>query len=749
MMQLLFGVTLFTGAALLFWIQLVVSKMLLPVLGGSAAVWNTCMVFFQVALLLGYLYAHGSIRRLSGRFMVFLHPVLLLAAASLLPVSVAGLGDPPDDANPIPWLLRALVITVGPPFVVLAGTAPLLQAWFARLGTRSSRDPYFLYAASNLGSLVALASYPTLIEPHLSLVDQNRGWTAAYLLLTVLTALSAGVVWHKERVQPAAGVKPTDVDSTVTEAAPGTVPALLRLRWIVLAFVPSSLLLGVTTHLTTDVAAAPLFWVIPLMLYLLSFVLAFQRVVALPEWLTSQAQALLMVALAVTLLTQQSGEAMPLFVLHLAAFFVTALLCHQEVARLRPPVAQLTEFYLLVSVGGALGGIFNALLAPVVFTGVAEYPLVLVLACLLRPGLRLRRDWLWQAAGDALLPVALLLFVVGVPRYTGLDWTDGNSTITLILVILLALVVFGFAARPIRFGLGIAALLLGSTLGADSDQLLKHVRNFYGVLKVVAQEQPPLHVLFHGTTTHGAQSLDPARRLQPLSYYHPDGPLGQLFDTVGGSSVTANVAVVGLGTGTVACYAHTGEHWTFFEINPAVVSIARDPSLFTFVKDCPAAPAIVLGDARRSLAAAPDGAYGMIILDAFTSDAIPIHLMTREAVRLYLAKLRPGGLIVFHISNRYLDLAPVLADIAGSLGLAARHWSDEDSTDDADDDAASASSGEASTDEKDASEWVVVARAPQDLAAIADDNRWQALKPAAGRRVWTDDYSDLIGALAH
>lgn len=752
MMQTLFGATLFVGAALLFWVQLFTSKMLLPVLGGSAAVWNTCLVFFQLTLLLGYLYAHAAARWLTGRIGVLVHPMLLLAAASVLPVALPDLGDPPSDHNPVLWLLKTLLVSVGPPFAVLAGTAPMLQAWFAGIGDRSSRDPYFLYAASNLGSIIALVSYPTVIEPYLRLADQSWWWTAGYTLLIGLTAACAGAV----RMRLRARNRWQTSDQPVPESSVVRIGWLLRARWVVLAFVPSSLLLGVTNYLTTDVAAAPLFWVVPLILYLSSFVLAFQRLVKLPESLTKRAQALLLVPLAVTLLTAaQVGAPIPLFALHLAAFFITALLCHQEVARLRPPARHLTEFYLLISAGGALGGIFNALLAPIVFTGVVEYPLVLVLACMLRPGLLPRVGQRLAALTDIAFPALLLVVIIGLQRYTRLDFTDLGNTTRLVVVIFIALVVFSFQRRPVRFGLGVGALIAGGVIIADSDQVLMHVRNFYGVLRVTATESPPTHVLYHGTTAHGSQSLDPARRLQPLSYYHPDGPLGQLFEAVGGGGLTNHVAVVGLGAGTIACYAHPGEHWTYFEINPAVVAIARDAALFTFLRDCPAKPTIVLGDARLSMTAEGDATFDMIILDAFNSDAIPVHLMTRDAVQLYLTKLRPGGLLVFHVSNRYLELAPILGNISGSLGLTARRWSDENDSDNTgseeENNSGNAGSDEenAGTDQKDASEWVIVARRLEDLKAIAEDDRWEELTATPGQGVWTDDYSNVLGALLH
>jgi SAM-dependent methyltransferase len=728
-MQALFGFTLFLGAALLFWVQLFLSKMLLPLLGGSAAVWNTCLVFFQTALLLGYLYAHALVTWLPVRPRVVIHLVLLLAAAALLPVSLAGIGAPPGEANPVLWLLRTLVVVIGPTFVVLAGTAPILQDWFATLGHPSSRDPYFLYAASNLGSLIALLSYPTEIERHLPLARQSLAWSLLYLGLAALTGLCGIIaVWRHKHPDPEEAVQQGPALSVQIDAW------RQRARWLVLAFVPSSLLLGVTTHLTTDIAAAPLFWVVPLVLYLLTFVLAFQQMLVLPARLTQRFQALLIVPLAVTLLTQQSDEALPLFALHLAAFFATALLCHQQLAQSRPPAARLTEFYLLVAAGGALGGVFNALLAPLIFPDVYEYPLVLVLACLLRPSTNSGSARLRALAIDLSVPAALLALLIGLQRGTTLDLTDTSSVGVFLVLLFAGLVVFGCQRRPLRFGLGIAALIGAGIVINDNGEVLKRARNFYGVLRVVEQETPPMHVLMHGTTTHGEQSLDAERRRQPLSYYHPDGPLGQLFEEVGGTSATKHVAVVGLGAGTLACYAHAGEDWTFFEINPAIVAIARDPSFFSFLSDCPAQPRIVMGDARLSLAQQPNAAFDMIILDAFTSDAIPVHLMTREAVELYLRKLRTGGILVFHISNRFLDLAPVLGAIGGTLHLVGKRWSDDEEDE---------SSGRAQ------SEWVLVAREPTDLRAVDDDERWEDLVASPRRGVWTDEYSNVLGALVH
>ncbi len=736
MLQIVFSLTLFVSAALLFWVQLFASKMLLPVLGGGAAVWNTCMMFFQTALLLGYLYAHVTDRRLHGRFRTFLHPVLLLLAALVLPVSLHGIQLPAGDAKPLLWLLRTLLLILGAPFLVLAGTTPILQTWFAQAGQKSSHDPYFLYAASNLGSVIALLSYPTLVEPNLHLTQQSRCWTIGYFLLLGLTIVCAIAVSAKSRTA-IAGQASLDVPAK----APDKPRAWMRLRWILLSFAPSSLLLGVTTHLTTDVAAAPLFWVIPLVLYMLTFVLAFQRLFRIPGNIVAFVQATLIVALAVTLLSKPTGGGVSLFVLHLAAFFFTALICCLELVRLRPPAQYLTEFYLLMSLGGALGGMFNGCLAPLLFNDVIEYPLILVVACMLRPGVLPGRKIAWSTFADFAAPVFIFLLLVLLYRYTGLNFQDLSDSRSLIPVLIAAFVIFAFQQRPIRFGLGLAALITAGFMISDANHILTQSRNFYGVLKVFAENSPPLHVLYNGTTRHGSQAQDSAHRLQPLTYYHPEGPLGQLFAVIGGTSRTRRVALVGLGAGTVACYEKPGEQWTFFEIDPADVAIAENPALFTFLKDCPAHPDVVLGDARLSLARQPDRSYDMIILDAFTSDAIPIHLITREAVQLYLKKLSKGGLILFHITNRRLDLGPVVGNVIASLNLTAVRWYDGEDDGDGENDDASY--------KKDVSDWVIAARNVKDLKAIEDDDRWEFLPPSSGQGVWTDDYSNLLGALIY
>jgi len=574
----------------------------------------------------------------------------------------------------------------------------------------------------------------TVIEPYLRVSDQTRLWTAGYVVLIVLCVACAAMAAARPQTKSARQLTEQPNDQEV----PPTI--LTRLRWLVLAFAPSSLLLGVTTQLTTDIAAVPLFWVVPLVLYLLSFVIAFQRLFVVPKKAVAVLQATFLVAVGVLLLTNQAENIdvniIWQFGLHVTAFFVTALLCHLELARLRPSTGYLTEFYLFLSVGGALGGVFNALLAPIIFEDVIEYPVVLIVACLLRPGILPNWKASWRSIGDFALPALMLGLLVLLNKYTDLNLQDLARTGPLVIVITCAIAVFTWQARSIRFGLGMAALIAAGYLISNNDEVLQQTRNFYGVLKVSADDSPPEHTLYNGTTVHGEQAQDTAHRLEPLNYYHPDGPLGQLFVRLAKASLTRRVAVVGLGAGTIACYERPGDHWTFFEINPADIAIAENPALFTFLRDCPGHTDIVLGDARLSLMSQPNHAFGMIVLDAFTSDAIPVHLMTRDAMQLYLNKLEPHGLLVYHVSNLHLDLGPVVGNIAASLKLPARRFNDKASDEDSDE-----------TYGKDPSDWIVIARNENDLTAIEHDDRWQALQPSPGKGIWTDDYSNLLSVL--
>ena len=822
-MSFLFAFTLFLSALLLFWVQPLVGKTVLPVLGGTPAVWNTCMLFFQCALLAGYAYVLASTRWLSRRAQVFLHVALLLAAVLSLPLAggFAASGVGATD-HPVAWLLKTLSLSVGLPFFALSASAPLLQKWFSQTRAASASDPYFLYAASNAGSLIALLGFPLLLEPGLTLGQQRRAWALAYFALLALVVACAAVALRardataRDDAQDASDGATPATSSGATPEASSTHPTLRRrLRWVLLAFVPSSLVLGVTTYITTDLAAVPLLWVIPLSLYMLSFVLVFARRQILPRSLVAR---LLPGAAVMLVLVYLSGAAQPVWFLilfHLLFLFLASMACHGQLADDRPPARHLAEFYLCLAAGGALGGLFNALVAPLLFHTLVEYPLIILLASYLRPafrrtrgqllGLRLgakksegvgakgeggdagrevgagagggagrrvedegrgvenrggavrnevgavgngggavggvggvadaRREWRL----DLLLPLVIFALAGALALaapHIGSD-TDEHVAIERIAVSLgvpLFLLNHFFAPRPLRFALSLAAVMLASLLFAgEPDRTLLAERNFFGTLRVTSEGADEVHWLHHGSTLHGRQFTDPARQCEPLSYYHRDGPLGTVFAAFDAKTdASRSVAIVGLGAGTTAAYARAGEAWTFYEINPAVVSVARDPRLFTYLSKCAAAPvSVALGDARLRLRDAPDNLYGLVVLDAFSSDAVPAHLLTREALALYLSKLAPGGLVVFHTSNRALELERVVCGMADDAGLVSRVFGD----------------GEYNSETgKDPSTWVVVARSAADLGALSTDARWQPLDEREHKPVvWRDDFSNVFG----
>jgi len=725
----LFSVTLFLSAFLLFCVQPMIAKMVLPLLGGAPAVWSTCMVFFQAALLAGYAYAHAT------TWLGVRRQAILQVALVWLPLLVLPFGIHADaarslsaEANPTGWLLGLLVGAVGLPFVVVSTSAPLLQRWFGESGHPAAADPYFLYSASNLGSLLALLAYPLVVEPNMHLAQQSSAWAAGYALFAALTVTCAITLW-KSRVQTA----PVPISSVpAQELTPLRFGQFLH--WIVLAFIPSSLLLGVTTYLTTDIAAIPLLWVIPLALYLLTFILTFARRPPLSH--AAMKRALPMAAVVLALAMNVSTMMLRIFIpIHLLAFFLAAMVCHGELVRSRPSGEHLTAFYLSMSLGGVLGGLFNALLAPIIFDRIAEYPLALVLACLILPGTTSLANSLWSRFLDWALPLILGTLLWGL---LALIQTRSNSDQRAPL----AMIVFGLAAlacytlreRSLRFGLGIAAVLMaGGTYASDFGQVLFRNRDYFGVLRVTRVMPEGYHRLIHGHTLHGQQSLDPLRRREPLTYYHLTGPIGQLFEVFGKRIARSNIGIVGLGAGSLACYAEPGQRWTSYEIDPTVEKVARDPRYFTFLQECQAESMnVILGDARLRLGEAPEHSYGLIVLDAFSSDAIPTHLLTREALRLYLSKLADGGIIAFHISNNYLDLGPILGTLASDAGLTCRVRRDLDIPPD------DLRLG------KSASIWAVVAASAADLGGLVEDPRWVSPPIRRHETVWTDDFSNII-----
>jgi hypothetical protein len=732
---ILFGVTIFVGASLLFLVQPLFARMALPLLGGAPGVWNTAMVFYQAVLLAGYAYAHLTMRWLGARRQAGLHLLVLLLPLLVLPIALPPGWTPPGHTSPIPWLLALLAVAVGLPFFAVSATSPVLQAWFAASGHRTLRDPYVLYAASNLGSMLALLAYPLLVERFLRLETQSHLWAWAYGGLVLLAASCAFALWRSgaTRGGPAAGATGPDAVSTGPPAAALPLTASRRARWVLLAAVPSSLMLSVTTYLSTDIAAIPLLWIVPLAIYLLTFVFVFGRRRLVPHrvWVELLPVALLPLVLV---LVARANEPLALIIpTHLVTFFVAAMVCHGELAQDRPDPRHLTEFYLWLAVGGVIGGAFTALLAPLVFTNVLEYPLVLALL----PLLPSRPASAWQGRSrqvlDLVLPLGLGVLTVGL--IVGLERAGKGPEAIGPVVGLMTLLCLAFWRRPVRFALGLAMLLLaGSVYRGEEGQLLFAERSFFGVSRVTRSPGGDYHMLMHGTTLHGMQSLAPARRHEPLTYYYASGPLGQFFAGAEGPTPRRTVAVVGLGAGSLACYGTPAQRWTFYEIDPSVLRIATDTRFFSFLRDCPPKIFIIMGDARLTLARAPDATYDLIVLDAYSSDSPPLHLITLDAVRLYLSKLAPGGMLFFNISNRHLVLEPVLAAIARAAGLVVRVHDDARVED------AQRLMG------KTESQWVAMARRAEDLGPIQHDPLWKDAAGAADVAPWTDNFASLLAA---
>lgn len=725
-MILLFSSTIFVSAILVFFIQPMFSKMALPILGGAPAVWNTCMVFYQAALLAGYGYAHAAIECLGVRRQAVLHLGLMLLPFFTLPIAIPEDALPPAESNPAPWLLLLLAGSIGLPFFMVSSSAPMLQRWFADMGLPSSKDPYFLYSASNAGSMIGLLGYPLLLEPNLRLTQQSILWAWGYGFLLLLTAACALAVRYsrEETTQPEAHTPP-DAEQ---EADDRKVTGKQRCLWLAWSFAPSSLLLGVTTSITIDISPIPLLWIVPLTIYLFTFILVFARYSARAHQRMTRTLRILLLPVVLLWLLQIGQPLWLVIMLHLSSLFVAAMACHGRLALSRPPTRYLTEFYLWLALGGVLGGLFNSFLAPLLFTNYLEYPVVLVLATILSGDAAGRK----VAGQDFVLPAMLAIGLIA------LSWTlytigIASSQVTLPLLFgAPAVALIAFRDRPVRFGLGIVALMIATNFYWGADRTLYADRSFFGVYRVSAERNGKYHSLKHGSTTHGIQSLDTNRRREPLSYYHRTGPIGDVFRVLRKSEQRLRVGIVGLGTGSLACYGQRGEVFVFFEIDPLVEKIARDERYFSYLSGCPPKTEVILGDARISLAKSADPLYDLMILDAFSSDAIPVHLLTREAIELYLTRLSLEGMLAFHISNRYLDLAPTLMTTAASLGLIALERNESKIED------------RERENGKRISRWLVMARHPEDLRRLSKDLGWKPPDRGSDAAPWTDDFSNIL-----
>jgi hypothetical protein len=725
-MILLYSIAILLGAALLFWVQLFFGKLLLPGFGGTPAVWNTCLLFYQAVLLGGYAYADLLGRLLVPRRQAVVHALVLLAPAALLPVGLPAGWEPPGDANPVPWLLGALALGLGVPFFVLSTTSPLLQRWFSRLGLPRSHDPYPLYAASNLGSMLGLLGYPLLVEPNATLAVQASLWSWGYALYVLLGLACAAALLRA----PASAH-----EGAAQDPAPAPLPSQ-RLQWLLLSFVPAALLYGVTTMLATDVASVPLLWIVPLGLYLLSFVLAFASWQPLPFGALAAVLPLGLAAMVITLLLNLASPAAPYLALHLAGFLTTAFVLHRELALRRPAAEHLTGFYLWISLGGLLAGLYCAILAPMLYDSVLEYPMALLLAGLLLHAARIGGTGMGSVPRVRLAALTLALGALLLLLGAGFSLAPLPASLPGHAPLLLALLGIALAFRPGRLvlALGLAAGVMLGQFAPRAEGLLHASRSFFGVHRVYRVEGR-YQVYQHGTTVHGRQSLDPALRRTALSYFHPSGPIGQALGLLYMAHPIERVAVLGLGAGSLAAYSSSGQQWDFYEIDPTVEAIALDPSLFTFLADARGECRVILGDARLSLQRTAAAPYDLIVADVFSSDAIPVHLFTREAFELYFRRLAPEGVLALHITNRFLDLEPVLGAIAAELGLVGVAQWDGSMT------AHEAEIGKA------ASHWALVARRSEHLGALARRGRWRPLAVREGVRAWTDDYSDVLGVL--
>lgn len=729
-----FSGTLFLSALLLFAVQPMFAKMALPLLGGAPNVWNTAMVFFQAMLLAGYVYAHLLSRYAPLGVQIVAHVCVLAAGLVFLPIAIASGWVPSTDAPAI-WLIGLFAMSLGVPFFAISANAPLLQKWFSHTDHHQAHDPYFLYAASNVGSLLALAAYPLIVEPGFGLAEQSVFWKAGYILLISAIAI-AGI--SGMRRSPAQGGR-IDAEATATTGSGAGVTWRLRSYWIALAFIPSSLMLGVTSHLTANVAAAPFLWVAPLALYLTTFIFAFTTRPVLPTRLVEVAYVP-MVLVGVIYVQFEVFSFVFTVVAHLAVFFVVAQLCHNRLSSKRPAAHHLTDFFLCISIGGVLGGGFNALAAPLLFNQVIEYPLIMVASAFAMASAwptrsETRKSLVWGTS-ICLAMIALLfaahrlmdsyqvlagMIVFGIGAFAVSTRKDSP---------------FGFASGLV--GITVAIMVLKLTLAPGQERSLVQERSFFGVVRV-AETGSGKHRLMkfvHGSTVHNLQLVDDRIRPEPLAYYAKEGPFGQAVDFLRADRGALSVGVVGLGAGALACHAAAGENWTYYEIDPLVAGMATSGKTFTYMPACQPNARVEVGDARLLIGKEPNRIFDLVIIDAFSSDSVPAHLITREALALYRSKLKEGGLIFFHTSNRAVDVTSVAAALAADSGLDARtieYKPDPDTP---------------FAEYKFPTVAVLIGAGADLDRVLAGAEAWRHFAPNRFVRPWTDDYSNIVGAIA-
>jgi hypothetical protein len=713
--SVIFTAAIMLSAVLIFWMEPLFPKMMLPGMGGTPATWVTALMFYQAVLLLGYSYSFLLTRWAIIPAQAVIHLMMLATAAFVLPPALPS-SSAFLETMPVLHVLYMLTIGVGLPLFALAATAPLLQHFFSGTSHPAAHDPYFLYAASNVGSLSALVAYPVLIEPRLGNLAQTRLWTIGFLA-------AAGTIFACIALSVGTAGTITAVSSGRPAATP-TRDIERRWMWLLLAAVPSSLLSGTTSRITSDIAAGPLFWVIPLALYLLTFVMAFSRRRFLPMRFALLAQPL---ALAPVVIAAFGGQALigdwPTIAATLILLFLSAYICHVRLADGRPGPERTTEFYLIMALGGLAGGTFNALIAPNIFRDIVEYPLALILAVALRPS-----D---VAPGNAFNNRDLLI-PCGAGLVAGLIVLASPAEHFRLVVGLLGLAfsvgLAATAAVPLRFAVGLAVVFLVSHVSGLIDPPLYRNRNFFGVVKVLHDRAKNTNVLMNGTIVHGQQARDLTKRRELVGYYHDGSPYSDGIAALAHDHGINSAAVIGLGAGTVACSGPPDTRWTFYEINPVDVTLATEQRYFSFLADCQPHARVLTGDGRVLLAGEQQK-FDLIVLDAFSSDSIPIHLLTIEAFSMYLEKLRPNGMILANISNRFVNLNPIFSAAATRLGLSAAWRLD------------GTRSGLSLP-----SKWVAMTRTREIIAPLVDEAGWTLLQPNT-TQLWTDDRSDLFGLL--
>jgi hypothetical protein len=711
--------TICAGSFLLFLVQPMIARMALPRLGGAPTVWNSAMLVYQALLLGGYAYAHW-LGRFAPRRQAMIHLALFVAAALMLPIGLI-VSTPSANANPFLWVPWLFIASIGPLFFMVAAQAPLMQRWFAASG---GGDPYPLYAASNLGSFGGLIAYPLIVEPLLPLKGQSMLWSIGYGALLLLIAMCAFAL-------PKTGVSEKQV-------ATGVAPNWREISvWMLLAAIPSGLMLSTSTHLTTDIVAMPLLWVVPLGLYLLSFSVAFSAKRGLSEAITS-ATPIILLAGGGTAFANSAKFPFVFAALGLVLLFTVSVTLHAALYDRRPNPSRLTAFYLAMSAGGALGGLFCALIAPLIFDWGYEHPILIVATALIvssKPLLGIGAQ-IWESERRGLGALIISAIAIGAFLVSHFSGAPSGMAGTAILIIALGLIAIG--NKPV-FTVCLVALMLnfgGWRAISNSLTTDNQVRSFFGIY-TISTDPGNSRSLVHGTTVHGLQSLKAGRERDPLTYYAPRSGVGlALANLPGLYGANARVGIVGLGAGTVSCYARPGQDWRFYEIDPAIAKIARDPAKFTFLSRCLPNVPIEIGDARIVLDGETTGGLDVLVIDAFSSDAVPMHLLTREALAIYRKRLAANGLLLMHISNRFLDLEPILA-AAKADGW---HTILRDYNASADE----AKRGYAT------SAWVALARNPamlERLKTASGKDEWRALNGRAGFNSWTDDHASILPLL--